>query len=259
MDSSVSKYRAVILIAGDAKRLRPLTYNQPKCLVEVSDGKTILDIQLDALTKLGIKETFLIIGHYGWKIREKYGSVYNGMKLRYLENPFYAITGGAHSLWLARKFIKERYVIIMDGDHILSSSLLLKLLEAPYINCILVDTSSKELREETQVIGQNGVVRYLAWSQDGELRKHVTREDCVGEALIVIKLAPKASSILADELDRQVREEAGILEVIDPLNNTFRRTECWYIPTDGTPWIEVDFEADLEKARKEVYPKLKGR
>lgn len=259
MPDDSSKYRAVLLIAGVGERMRPLTYKKPKCLLEIGNGKTLLDVQLDALEGAGITETILVVGYYGWKIREMYGSFYKGMKLRYFTNPYYAITGGAHSLWLARNAFKSRYTLIMDGDHVMGSELIKKLLSAPYKNCILYDPSRKELTEDTQIVGQNGLVKYLAWSQDGKLHKHVSRELCVGEALIIVKLSPNASSILKDEIDRYVRDGVGILEVITPFNNLFRRVDCWYVSTEKMPWIEVDFVKDLEKAMSEIYPKIKLR
>lgn len=257
MHDSLGKYRAVILIAGKGRRMGPLTYKKPKCLLEIETEKTILDIQLDALSEAGITETYLIIGFYGWKIREIYGSSYKGMKIRYIENPFHEITGGAHSLWLARSRFSGHNSIIMDGDHVLGSQLIKKLLYSSFGNCVLVDLDKKDLTEDTQVIGKNNLVKHLAWSQDGELHKHVEKDNCVGEALVIIKLTPKASSILADELDRYVRQESGILEVITPLNDTFRRVDCGYISTEKMPWIEIDFPEDLEYAITNIYPKVK--
>lgn len=257
VENTISKFRAILLIAGKGKRMGSLTYKTPKCLLEIEPGKTILDIQLDALSNAGVAETYLVIGFYGWKIRELYGSSYNGMKLRYIENPFHEITGGGHSLWLAKSRFAGHNSIIMDGDHVLGSCLVTKLLSSQHENCVLVDPDKMGLTEDTQVVGKNGLVKYLAWSQDGELHKHVAKESCVGEALIIIKLTPKASSILADEIDRYVRHEHGILEHITPLNDTLRRVDCGYISTEKMPWIEIDFPDDLKQAIDHVYPKVK--
>lgn len=257
MSTEPSRYLAVLLIAGAGRRMIPLTYKTSKCLLKIGDGKNMLDIQLDALNEAGIKEAILVVGYYGWKIREMYGSSYKGMKLRYFTNPFYNVTGGAHSLWLVRNAFKGHYTIIMDGDHVLGAELIKKLINTPYKNCILCDPDSKDLNEDTQVTGQNGLVKYLAWSQDGKLHKHVNPDNCVGEALIIVKLSPNASSILKDEIDRHVRDGAGILEVITPLNNLFRRVDCSYVFTEKMPWIEVDFPSDLRKAIKEIYPRVK--
>ena len=258
MNIPTSNYQAILLVAGPGERLRPETYQTAKCLLEIGDGKTILDIQLQALQDAGLKEVTLIIGHYGYKIRDRNKGYFGELDLRFIYNPFYAVTGGAWSLWLAKKVFKGQPSLIMDGDHVLSGELIKKLMDSPYKNCILYDPKKKDLDEDTQVVGQKGLVKYLAWSVDGQLAKHVNAEDCKGEALIIVKLCPKASSILEDELDRHLKRGASpMLEVIEPLNNTFRRDDCQYIDTGDYPWIEVDFKVDLENARNIVYPEMK--
>ncbi|GAH08418.1 unnamed protein product, partial [marine sediment metagenome] len=82
MHDSLGKYRVILLIAGQGLRMGPPTYKTPKCLLEVKPGKTILDVQLDALEKAGITEVYLVIGFYDWKIKELYGSSYGRMKIR---------------------------------------------------------------------------------------------------------------------------------------------------------------------------------
>ena len=54
--------KAILLAAGFGTRLRPLTNIVPKCLVPIN-GKPLLEIWLDKLTKVGIKD-FLINTHY---------------------------------------------------------------------------------------------------------------------------------------------------------------------------------------------------
>ncbi|PZT47656.1 hypothetical protein B6S12_07950 [Helicobacter valdiviensis] len=54
--------RAIILAAGEGKRLRPLTLNKPKPLLEIR-GKTLLENMIFYLKKLGVKEIFVITGY----------------------------------------------------------------------------------------------------------------------------------------------------------------------------------------------------
>ena len=54
--------QAVILVAGQGVRLRPLTDNCPKCLVQVG-GKPILRYQLEALCDAGVRECVIVVGH----------------------------------------------------------------------------------------------------------------------------------------------------------------------------------------------------
>jgi NDP-sugar pyrophosphorylase family protein len=61
--------RAMILAAGLGTRLRPLTDNRPKALVEVS-GRTLLEITLTRLGKFGIHQVVINAHHFADKIRD---------------------------------------------------------------------------------------------------------------------------------------------------------------------------------------------
>jgi mannose-1-phosphate guanylyltransferase len=55
--------KAMILAAGLATRLRPLTDNRPKALVEVS-GRTLLEITLSRLRRFGVREVIINVHHF---------------------------------------------------------------------------------------------------------------------------------------------------------------------------------------------------
>ncbi len=64
--------------------MRPLTSKVPKVLLELKDGYTILDRQLFGYKSAGIDRVFLLTGHLGGKIRQKCGSEYWGLKIKYI-------------------------------------------------------------------------------------------------------------------------------------------------------------------------------
>src|SRR5882672_2271973 len=55
--------KAMILAAGLGTRLRPLTDNRPKALVELS-GRTLLEITLTRLRTFGITEVIINVHHF---------------------------------------------------------------------------------------------------------------------------------------------------------------------------------------------------
>ena len=61
--------RAIILAAGEGKRLRPYTNNTPKCMVEI-EGKSLIDRQINVLNKNGIDD-IIIIGGYKSEFRKR--------------------------------------------------------------------------------------------------------------------------------------------------------------------------------------------
>ena len=253
--------RLVYLAAGISERLRPFVYTTPKALIEF-EGVSITEMCLQAFSELGVTEAALLIGYLGDMIKQRIGNTYAGIKIEYIYNPFYSITGGAHSLWLAREFFEGKPSIIMDGDHLIDPRLLSKLMNAPYENCMLVDDTQvlNKPTEETAIVGRDGMIKYLAWSPAGELFQMVGPEDVIGEAVVIVRLGAKASTTLSYEVDRYLQEgRGGKLEHIEPFNNTFKRHDTWYLSTEGLPWIEIDFDYDLERARNEIFPAIKQR
>jgi len=73
--------QAVVLAAGKGTRLRPLTEDIPKVLVEVNDKPLIEDV-FDNLVDIGIDE-FVVVGYMKEKIIEKYGDEYRGRPITY--------------------------------------------------------------------------------------------------------------------------------------------------------------------------------
>ena len=59
----------VILAAGMAKRLRPLTDECPKCLLKVGE-RTLLQRTVDAMLAAGIRELVVVTGYRGEMLRD---------------------------------------------------------------------------------------------------------------------------------------------------------------------------------------------
>ncbi|MBI4362022.1 MAG: NTP transferase domain-containing protein [Euryarchaeota archaeon] len=73
----------LVLCGGMGKRLRPLTDQVPKPLVEIQKGYTILDRQLLEFLHAGISRVVLLTGHLGDKIEARYGRRWRGLSIDY--------------------------------------------------------------------------------------------------------------------------------------------------------------------------------
>ncbi len=89
-------YPVVILCGGLATRLRPLTTNIPKSLIEVA-GKPFIEHQLAELRSQGVRRVILCAGHGGGMIQEAIGDGGRfGMQVQYVfDGPRLLGTGGA--------------------------------------------------------------------------------------------------------------------------------------------------------------------
>jgi choline kinase len=129
--------QAVILAAGQGVRLRPMTEDCPKCLVKVQ-GKPMLEYQLEALVAAGVSDCVIVVGYLGAQVRHTYGDDFQGMRLRYVNNPVYDQTNNIYSLWLARGHVSDD-VLLLESDLVFDPALLVDLLRTPGENVAVVD------------------------------------------------------------------------------------------------------------------------
>ena len=132
-----NKMQAIILAAGNGKRLFPLTNNIPKVMIDVC-GETIIKRALNNLAGLNkIHEVIIVIGYEAEKIKEHIGMSYKDMKITYVLNKDYASTNNIYSLWLAKDYI-ENDVILLEGDIIFEKEILMLLIDSNLPNLALV-------------------------------------------------------------------------------------------------------------------------
>ena len=107
--------KAAILAGGFGKRLRPLTSEKPKPLVEVA-GKPILEWQIEWLKAYGIREFVLLVGYLKEKVINHIGSGARlGVKVSYVVEEEPLGTGGA--IKNAEHILSgEQVFIVVNGD-----------------------------------------------------------------------------------------------------------------------------------------------
>lgn len=77
--------QAVVPAAGRGSRLRPVTDDRPKALVDVA-GRPLLSHVLDALSPC-VTEYVVVVGYLGDRIRDRFGAAYEGTPITYVEQP----------------------------------------------------------------------------------------------------------------------------------------------------------------------------
>lgn len=108
------RLRAVVLAAGEGRRLRPLTLRTPKPLLPVL-GRPILEHTLEQLKAVDCEGVAINLHHLGDQIEKRFGVRYRGIPLHYSREERLLGTSGA--LVPMREFLAGAdLVLVINGD-----------------------------------------------------------------------------------------------------------------------------------------------
>ncbi len=115
--------KAVILAAGEGKRLRPFTETMPKVMLPVTN-KPILEYVFDAVKNCGIDEIIVVVG-YKKEVIMEYFKNYKDIKITYVTQD--KQLGTAHALLQAKNKLNDSF-IVLSGDNIIDQNSISKLM-----------------------------------------------------------------------------------------------------------------------------------
>lgn len=104
--------QAIILAAGEGTRMRPLTNETPKPLVQVG-GKPLMEHNFEKLPP-EITELVVVVGYKAQQIQDYFGSAYNDIPIRYVHQK--QLLGTADAVHLCKEFITGRFMVFMGDD-----------------------------------------------------------------------------------------------------------------------------------------------
>jgi choline kinase len=241
--NATSDIQAIILAAGSGTRLRPLTLDTPKCLLDVG-GMTILARQLERLAAAGIRRAVVVTGYLTEAVSghlRQYPPA--GMEVRLAPNGDYATTGNCMSVLAARGLVDAGTIVLCDGDVVLTGDALCRLAAEPGGAALLLDTETRLAQEEMKAeLDGKGNVRRLS--------KELDPAGCAGESIGIQKVGGAALPIfwatlesMRDAGDTQGYYEDAFQRMVNA-GVTFRTVAIGH-----HEWTEIDDLADLEDAR----------
>ena len=231
----------VILAAGMAKRLRPLTDTQPKCLLKVGE-RTLLERTVDAMAAAGINEFVVVTGYLGNMIRDFLTSHFSLFTFHFLDNVDYAHNNNIYSLWMAGQIVRSKEFLLMDSDILCDPAAVLRIASEKEA---ALAVNRHELGEEEMKVVVDDQMRIT------EISKTCRPEDAMGESVGIEKMTVAYSEALFRELDQMILQE-GLIDIfyeraferLIPQGHTFR-----VIDTTDYFSYELDTPEDFERAQ----------
>jgi choline kinase len=217
---------AAILAAGVGRRLGS---DRPKALLEVG-GRTLLDRHVENLKALRA-DVFVVTGFHDDLVRG----------VRTVHNPEFR-RGSLLSLKVALGQI-DGDAVVMDADVLYDPSILADV--AALENGFAIDPRTDPGDEEMMVGVKGGRVRAIR-------RGKLPGFDLVGEGVGFFKMDKASLPALRAAVDRA--DPDGDYE--KALDAFVSEHGAGYVLVQGRPWTEIDFPEDLDRARREILPRL---
>ena len=236
----------VILAAGMAKRLRPLTDTKPKCLLKVGE-RTLLERTVDAMHQAGITEFLVVTGYRGEMIREFLTTHYPQATIQYLDNVDYEHNNNIYSLWMACQKVRGCDFLLMDSDILCDPAAVVRIAQE---QTAALAVNRHELGEEEMKVVVDSDNRIT------EISKTCRPEDAMGESVGIEKITADYSETLARELDQMILQE-GLIDIfyeraferLIPQGHTFKVVDTTHYFS-----YELDTPEDFQRAQ-ELMPK----
>jgi choline kinase len=163
--------------------------------------------------------------------------------VRFVVNEQFA-RGNILSLWHARHEFDDD-LLVMDGDVLFPRELLARVIASPHANAIAVDERFQDTGEEQKVVCEDGWVV--------EVSKKITGDPQVrGEAVGILRLSADAAEVLRGILEEFIETGKDSLEYEDAFRELAAEVPIGLVEIGDLPWIEIDFEEDLARAREQV-------
>jgi len=238
----------VILAAGMAKRLRPLTDTKPKCLLEVGD-KTLLQRTVEAMQSAGVTEFLVVTGYRGEMIRDFFTSHFSLLTPHFIDNVDYEHNNNIFSLWMAMQELHGQEVLLMDSDILCDPEAVRRVARQ---DCNALAMQRHELGEEEMkiVVDASGSIK--------EISKTCRVEDAIGESVGIEKMTPTYTEALYQELRRMILDE-GLIDIfyeraferLITQGHTFK-----VVDTTDLFSYELDTPEDFERATEQMPAEL---
>ncbi len=238
--------KAVILSAGQGKRLLPLTQEQPKCAIPIH-GRSILEWQINELIKFGVNPIHVVVGFRADTVEKIISHYDSSHVIHTLYNPFYALADNLISCWTARHEMMDDF-ILLNGDTLFETAVLERVLQAPAAPITLVtDEKSQYDADDMKVVVQG--------TQLMRIGKTLPLEQVNGESIGMIRFQNAGPQLFRSTIEDRVRQPESLkqwyLSLIDELA---QKNHVSTVSIKGFTWAEIDNPTDLQQAEVLLKP-----
>lgn len=225
--------KAVILAAGVASRLRPLTDTTPKCLLKIGE-RCLLERAFDALIQNGFDEFIIVTGYRQQQIANFLQAHYPAQKITFIYNDKYESTNNIYSLWLTQPYVDGEEILLLDSDIVFDPQIVTKLLGSDKADALALNRH--ELGPEEIKVIANEEQKVI------EISKVCSISEAIGESIGIEKMSAAYTKALFKELETMI--------TVEGLDNIFYERAFERLIPQGYSFYVIDttefFSAELD-------------
>lgn len=236
--------KAIILSAGQGRRLLPFTAELPKCLLPVDGQRTVLELQLRALAQCGIRHATVLVGFGADQVDHFLRThAIPGIEVRTRYNPFFATSNNLVTCWAAMSEMTEDFVLL-NGDSLFESDALRRLLTSPKAPVTLTINRKAEYDDDDMKVSLNGGRRLKA------VGKTLPRSVVHGESIGLMRFCGEGIETFRATLEEAIRGPEALQRwYLSVLNTMCVSSIVETVSIEGLWWGEIDTPEDLARVR----------
>jgi choline kinase len=223
-------------------------HDRPKILLEFG-GRTLLARHLAALERHGVEDVHITLGYQHALIEAEVERLGWSDRVRFVKNPRFR-EGSLVSLSVQEAALRAgRPVLLMDGDVLYDPRIIGALIDAPGV--LMLDRDIEPGDEPVKICFQGETIVDFRKRPEHAHDRH-------GESVGFFRFSAGMATALADRALSLVNAGRAELEYEEAIRDLILAEPARFHAVDITalPWIEIDFEADILRARNDILPQL---
>ncbi len=237
--------RALILSAGQGRRLSPLTDDTPKCAVAVGD-RPLLQWQIEQLARCGIDDISVVVGFGAEKVDRLIAEMRVGGRVKTLYNPFFETADNLISCWVARDEMHEDF-LLLNGDTLFEPMVVRRLVDSRGNKPVTLARDHKAHYDE------DDMKVHLDGDRLVRIGKDLPAASVDGESIGMLLFRADGPTRFRQALDEAVRRPEALRQwYLSVIGEMAESGEVWTESIAGCKWAEVDYPLDLVRAGKMV-------
>lgn len=238
--------KAIILAAGMGSRLKKITKDKTKCMVEVN-GESLIKRLLKQLEKYTLEEIVIVTGYKEEILKNYINNLDIRIKIKFYNNDIYDKTNNIYSLGLVEEELLNNDILLIESDLIFEDKLLENIINSSYKNLAVVSEYESWMDGTcVRLDDENNVVDFIS-SQ----RFSFNEVENLYKTVNIYKLSKDFNQKYYIPFLKAYISSKGTNQYYESVFETLIKiipNELKGLKTEGLKWYEIDDKQDLDIA-----------